>query len=1601
MPARRAGRRASRDRVLAATLTSLAMLVAILASAPLAWAQTITYRVNAGGPAVSGTPTWGADTKASPSPHVNAAETGNTTFSTTSTIDMTHASLPSGTPELLFKDDRWDGSGAPEMQWNFPVTAGTYEVRLYFAETFSGAMTIGGRKFDVSVEGSVKLNDYDIFAEVGANKAVMKSFVVSTDANLDIDFAHVVENPTVSAIEVLTSSSTAEPIGFGKSKLAGTSSTNPTSLQFGPDGRLYVAQQDGLIKVYTVSRNGANNYSVTATQTIDLVKNIPNHNDNGVLNTNVTSRIITGILVTGTSANPVIYATSSDPRIGGGPSGSDLGLDTNSSMLSKLTSSGSSWQKIDLVRGLPRSEENHSANGLQLDPLSNTLYVAQGGNTNMGAPSNNFAFLPEFALSATILAIDLDAIGNTTYDIPTLDDESRTGNPDANDPFGGNDGKNQARLISGGPVQIHAPGFRNAYDLLRHSNGQMYTIDNGGNAGWGDIPVNEGPQGTCTNDPNEPGHTDKDTFHLIKAAGYGGHPNPTRGNTANTFNTTNPPGPQSPIETANKIECDYRTLPERGHLVEYPASTNGLTEYTASNFAGALKGDILAASFDNSIYRVKLNAQGATLLLAEKLFSAVDNRPLDVTTQGDTGSFPGTIWVGDHGSGAITVFEPNDFGGGGGGGCTGANDPVLDEDGDGFTNSDEIANGTNPCSAADQPPDWDGDKVSNLNDPDDDNDGRLDTSDPFAIDANNGTATTLPVTYTWDNDGSPSPGGLLELGFTGLMTNGTSNYESLYDASGMTAGGAAGVTTIDQVPAGDAFKASNTQQYGFQLGVKAPTTGLFTAHTRILSPFAGITPQDFQSMGLFIGNGDQDNYVKLVTAANAGNGGIELLKEVGGATTKSLASVAMPGPDYVDLYLTVDPAASTVQASYAVTSGGVTGAVVNLAPAQTIPSGWLSNSTTGLAVGIISTSTGPGPEFPATWDFVKVQAGGPPGAGTTLPGAWETRASSPTNRQEVSYVNVGGKFYLAGGGTQHEVYNPSTNSWETVAPLPANLDHIQGVAVNGKIYYVGGLVSWPSPEVDTVYIYDPASNSFSQGAKMPRPRGAGGVAVHNDKIYYAGGLHGGVAVPWFDVYDPAANSWSQLPDMPTARDHFHAAVVNGKFYAIGGRNKDINATTAANQAFSFATGSWQAGLAPLPTPRGGFAAAVLGDEILIIGGEGGGSTFGTVEAYKTTTNAWRTLKPMSTPRHGIQAAVCNGGVYIAAGGKTQGGAAPSNVHEVFFLSGSTVCTSSDTTAPTVASVSPAPGATGVAVGSNVAATFSEAMDAATITTSTFTLAKAGTATPVPATVSYGASATATLNPGADLEPGVTYTATVKGGSGGVKDLAGNPLAQDKVWSFTTAGSGSPSSLASDSYSRVVTGGWGMADTGGAWSLLSGTSSNLAADGSMGTIQTPTGSLQQLVHLGSVSARDVDLTFEVTFPTTVSGAGGVFAYGVLRRQSGGSYYRIGVFVDAAGKVWIRGQNQASLALFPDVDTGLAHVGATTYVTRVQTAGASPTTIRTKVWKATETEPAAWAAETTDGTLGPQTAGSIGIRTISTSQTAMALAFDDFVATSIVP
>src|SRR5262249_44616193 len=108
------------------------------------------------------------------------------------------------------------------------------------------------------------------------------------------------------------------------------------------------------------------------------------------------------------------------------------------------------------------------------------------------------------------------------------------------------------------------------------------------------------------------------------------------------------------------------------------------------------------------------------------------------------------------------------------------------------------------------------------------------------------------------------------------------------------------------------------------------------------------------------------------------------------------------------------------------------------------------------------------------------------------------------------------------------------------------------------------------------------------------------------------------------------------------------------------------------------------------------------------------------------------------------------------------------------------------TAPTVVSTTPPAGATGVSPTTAVTAAFSEAIDPATVSTTTFTLAAGGT--PVSGVVT-GSGAAAQLTLSAPLARATTYTATIKGGPGGVADLLGHALAADVTWTFTTAAAG--------------------------------------------------------------------------------------------------------------------------------------------------------------------------------------------------------------------
>jgi Bacterial Ig-like domain len=113
----------------------------------------------------------------------------------------------------------------------------------------------------------------------------------------------------------------------------------------------------------------------------------------------------------------------------------------------------------------------------------------------------------------------------------------------------------------------------------------------------------------------------------------------------------------------------------------------------------------------------------------------------------------------------------------------------------------------------------------------------------------------------------------------------------------------------------------------------------------------------------------------------------------------------------------------------------------------------------------------------------------------------------------------------------------------------------------------------------------------------------------------------------------------------------------------------------------------------------------------------------------------------------------------------------------------TTANSADTTPPVVTAISPSNGATGVPVNAKVAALFSQAIDATSVTNSSITLSPASPGTAVLSTDQLSL----TFTPTANLSPTTTYTVSVAG----VRDIAGNPMVPFTPTTFTTNGTSTP------------------------------------------------------------------------------------------------------------------------------------------------------------------------------------------------------------------
>jgi N-acetylneuraminic acid mutarotase len=310
---------------------------------------------------------------------------------------------------------------------------------------------------------------------------------------------------------------------------------------------------------------------------------------------------------------------------------------------------------------------------------------------------------------------------------------------------------------------------------------------------------------------------------------------------------------------------------------------------------------------------------------------------------------------------------------------------------------------------------------------------------------------------------------------------------------------------------------------------------------------------------------------------------------------------------------------------------------------------------------------------------------------------WTTGANMPTARSEIGAAVVDEKIYVVGGQDNQakklnvvEVYDSKSDKWSTAAPIPQAVDHAGVASYDGKLYVVGGSPQ-KSHVTDKLFIYDPMTNRWKEGNAMPTARTMLTVDFMNGNLYAVGGVNSSYSVVGTnEAYNPKTDTWVEKAPMPTARHHATSEVVDGKLYVVGGRLagdgvsysvKEALKSFANNEMYNPITNTWTK-LEPMPTNRSSMAAASIGKDIYVFGGQsrvktpidvivfGGKSrvtsgdtrgvetlfvgqpadgTFSNNEKYDTMTDTWTTEIPMPNPLLGLESVALGGKIYVIGG----------------------------------------------------------------------------------------------------------------------------------------------------------------------------------------------------------------------------------------------------------------------------------------------------------------------------------------------------------------
>lgn len=263
---------------------------------------------------------------------------------------------------------------------------------------------------------------------------------------------------------------------------------------------------------------------------------------------------------------------------------------------------------------------------------------------------------------------------------------------------------------------------------------------------------------------------------------------------------------------------------------------------------------------------------------------------------------------------------------------------------------------------------------------------------------------------------------------------------------------------------------------------------------------------------------------------------------------------------------------------------------------------------------------------------------------------WTERTRSPLPYQSEHAVTVlDGSLYVLGGfGAPRSLrrYDPLAHAWTVLPDMPGGRDHHAAYAVDGGIYYVGGSPNGGGDQNTAGFRFDVATQAWTARSELVSTYGSHGAVV-------AGRGHVSDAEGNLRQYDPHTRRARFIPSSAQiGRDHGQVVAFLDEIWLIGGRLPE----TSTVAIWDPASASWRAG-PRLARARGGFAAAVTGNRIVIAGGEvleGTPFVEPSTEIYSAGANAWAAGPDLPLPVHGVAGGAVGNRVFIFSGATLAG-----------------------------------------------------------------------------------------------------------------------------------------------------------------------------------------------------------------------------------------------------------------------------------------------------------------------------------------------------------